>query len=68
MLRTVFLPAANADALRLKVESLQAQLAEHKQLSMERIEALKQDKQLRAQVCVALERLQGLLGHASCIL
>jgi hypothetical protein len=28
VLRTVFLPTANADALLLKVESLQAQLAE----------------------------------------
>lgn len=50
VLRTVFLPAANADAIRLKVESLQAQLAEHKQLSSERVEALKQDRQLREQV------------------
>lgn len=50
ILRTVFLPAANSDALRLKVESLQAQLAEQKQLSFERVEALKQDRQLREQV------------------
>lgn len=50
VLRTVFLPAANADALRLKVESLQAQLTEHKHLSLERVEALKQDRQLREQV------------------
>eukprot|EP00892_Ulva_mutabilis_P005163 jgi/Ulvmu1/3018/UM015_0058.1 len=49
VLRTVFLPAANTDALRLKVESLQAQLAEHKQLSLEQVDALKQDRQLRQQ-------------------
>ena len=51
VLRTVYLPAANADALQLKVESLQAQLAEQKQLASERIAALMQDRTLREQVC-----------------
>lgn len=50
VLRTVYLPAANADALQLKVESLQAQLTEQKQLASERVAALMQDRTLREQV------------------
>jgi hypothetical protein len=50
VLRTIYLPAANADALQLKVQSLQVQLAEHKQLSQERVAALMQDRHLREQV------------------
>ena len=50
VLRTVYLPSANADALQLKVESLQAQLSEHKQLTAERIAALMQDRALREEV------------------
>lgn len=40
----------NSDALNLKVESLQAQLVEQRQLFTEQVEALKQDRQLRQQV------------------
>jgi hypothetical protein len=50
VLRTVYLPSANADALQLKVESLQAQLQEQKQFAAERLEAMKQDRELREQV------------------
>jgi coiled-coil domain-containing protein 77 len=50
VLRTVYLPSANADALQLKVESLQAQLEEQKQFAAERFEAMKQDRELREQV------------------
>ncbi|KAI8466961.1 MAG: hypothetical protein J3K34DRAFT_524115 [Monoraphidium minutum] len=49
VLRTVFLPAANADALLLKIESLQAQLNEQRALSEERVEALLVDRKVRQQ-------------------
>lgn len=50
MLRTVYLPSANADTLQVKVESLQAQLAEQQQFAAERVEALLQDRKLRDEV------------------
>lgn len=45
-----YMQTVNADALNLKVESLQAQLVEQRQLFTEQLEALKQDRQLRQQV------------------
>lgn len=48
--RSMYLPPVNADALNLKIESLQAQLAEQRQLATEQVEALRQDRQLRQQV------------------
>lgn len=50
ILRTVYLPSADADALKLKVESLEVQLAEQRQAASERIDALMQDRALREQV------------------
>ncbi|KAK9814374.1 hypothetical protein WJX72_004785 [[Myrmecia] bisecta] len=47
VMRTVYLPAANADSLMLKVESLQAQLNEQKQFANERIAALLEDRRIR---------------------
>ncbi|GBF99207.1 hypothetical protein Rsub_12466 [Raphidocelis subcapitata] len=49
VMRTVFLPAANADALVLKIEALQAQLNEQRALSEERTEALLVDRRVRQQ-------------------
>ncbi|KAF8064637.1 ccdc77 [Scenedesmus sp. PABB004] len=49
VLRTVFLPAADPEFLVMKVESLQAQLDEQRQLHEERVAALLNDRQLRAQ-------------------
>lgn len=49
VLRTVFLPTVDCDFLLLKVESLQAQLNEQRQLHEERVAALLADRQLRAQ-------------------
>ncbi|KIZ06949.1 Coiled-coil domain-containing protein 77 [Monoraphidium neglectum] len=49
VMRTVFLPTANADALLLKIESLQAQLNEQRALSEERVEALLVDRKVRQQ-------------------
>jgi hypothetical protein len=71
----VYLPSANADALQLKIESLEAQMAEQQQLANERVEALMQDRQLREQVCslqvhVAADAAKSLCvsAHISAIL
>jgi hypothetical protein len=71
----VYLPSANADALQLKIESLEAQMAEQQQLANERVEALMQDRQLREQVCslqvhVAADAAKSLCvsSHISAIL
>ena len=47
MLRTVYLPTAQAETLALKCEALQAQLAEQKRFGVERIQALVEDRALR---------------------
>eukprot|EP00878_Enallax_costatus_P033337 GHUV01036756.1.p1 GENE.GHUV01036756.1~~GHUV01036756.1.p1 ORF type:complete len:405 (+),score=164.28 GHUV01036756.1:265-1479(+) len=49
VLRTVFLPTADSEFLLLKIESLQAQLNEQRQLHEERVAALVADRQLREQ-------------------
>eukprot|EP01025_Chloroclados_australasicus_P041684 TRINITY_DN4434_c0_g1_i7.p1 TRINITY_DN4434_c0_g1~~TRINITY_DN4434_c0_g1_i7.p1 ORF type:complete len:407 (+),score=37.63 TRINITY_DN4434_c0_g1_i7:49-1269(+) len=49
VLRTVYLPVANADALMLKLESVQAQLNEQQQFANERICALLEDRRIREQ-------------------
>ncbi|GMH33975.1 hypothetical protein BSKO_01809 [Bryopsis sp. KO-2023] len=49
VLRTVYLPTANADSLLLKVESLQAQLNEQRQFASERVAALLEDRKIREQ-------------------
>ena len=49
VLRTVYLPAANADSLRLKVESLQVQLDEQLRFSEERTAAMLADRRIREQ-------------------
>jgi hypothetical protein len=45
-----YIQTVNADALNLKVESLQAQLVEQRHLFREQVEALKQDRHLLQQV------------------
>ena len=47
VLRTVLLPTAQADALTLKCEALQAQLAEQRQFAEERVAALLEDRAIR---------------------
>lgn len=49
VLRTVFMPTVDTEQLQLKVESLQAQLNEQKQLYSERIAALMDDRKIREQ-------------------
>eukprot|EP01026_Neomeris_dumetosa_P029646 TRINITY_DN23995_c0_g1_i4.p1 TRINITY_DN23995_c0_g1~~TRINITY_DN23995_c0_g1_i4.p1 ORF type:complete len:295 (+),score=54.52 TRINITY_DN23995_c0_g1_i4:580-1464(+) len=71
-MRTVYLPAANADALMLKLESVQAQLNEQQQFANERISALLEDRRIREQDYEAhianyahqIEQLTAKLGHA----
>ena len=46
VMRTVYMPTANTDALLLKVESLQAQLDEAKQFAAERTAALLEDRRV----------------------
>ena len=47
ILRTVYLPTAQAEALGLKCEALAAQLAEQKQFAAERVAALQEDRAIR---------------------
>ncbi|EFN52358.1 hypothetical protein CHLNCDRAFT_138772 [Chlorella variabilis] len=47
ILRTVYLPTAQGEALALRCEALQAQLAEQKRFAAERIAALQEDRAIR---------------------
>lgn len=47
VLRTVYLPTAQAEAAVLKCEALEAQLADQKRLAAERIAALQEDRAIR---------------------
>lgn len=47
VLRTLYLPAAHADAAALRCEALEAQLAEQKRFAAEHVAALKQDREIR---------------------
>lgn len=47
IMRTIYLPTANTDTLILRIESLQAQLMEHKQFAEDRIKALLEDRRIR---------------------
>lgn len=47
VLRTVYLPTAQAEAAALKCEALEAQLAEQKRFAAERIAALQEDRAIR---------------------
>lgn len=47
VLRTVYLPTAQAEAADLKCEALEAQLAEQKRFAAERIAALQEDRAIR---------------------
>lgn len=71
ILRTVYLPTAQSEALALKCEALAAQLAEQKRFAAERIAALTEDRAIRERDAAATaaahnrtaedlaERLQG---------
>ena len=59
ILRTVYLPTAQAEALSLKCEALQAQLAEQRRFAAERIAALQEDRGIRERDAAAQAAAQG---------
>eukprot|EP00884_Botryococcus_braunii_P009152 jgi/Botrbrau1/18238/Bobra.53_1s0092.1 len=47
LMRTVFLPTVNTDSLLLRLEALEAQLADQKKFAEERVAALMEDRRIR---------------------
>jgi coiled-coil domain-containing protein 77 len=58
ILRTVYLPTAQAEVMSLKCEALQAQLAEQRRFAAERIAALQEDRSIRERDAAAHAAVQ----------